>query len=389
MAAPNGTDPKRAVLAENLRRLRTARKLSQGTLADRANLSRVGYRNIETGAAEPKPETLARLARALDVSLEDLVRPIRRLESVRFRKRKKMTSREQLLADVARWIENYAFVEELLDAREPFRLATLTKRRSKLLPVLAAERARKAMGLGTEESIRDICGLLEDNGIKVYTPQVASEGFFGLSLGPVDGGPAVVVNTWDRITVERWIFTAAHELGHLLLHPDAYDVDETEEREEEEREADLFASQFLMPDKVFQKEWQQARGLSFVQAVLKLKGIFRVSWKTVVFRIASTAPDPGRVWASFYGGYRRETGRKLGGTEEPDGLSADEFRQSPSPVARASEEPQHLPPGIFRQDRLGRLVRQAVEEDRITLSRAAELLEISTGEMRALARTWF
>jgi hypothetical protein len=32
-----------------------------------------------------------------------------------------------------------------------------------------------------------------------------------------DGGPAVVVNVWGRLSVERWIFTAAHELGHLMI----------------------------------------------------------------------------------------------------------------------------------------------------------------------------
>jgi len=34
---------------------------------------------------------------------------------------------------------------------------------------------------------------------------------------------------WERLSVERWIFTAAHELGHLLLHLDAYDVSKTDD----------------------------------------------------------------------------------------------------------------------------------------------------------------
>lgn len=53
-----------------------------------------------------------------------------------------------------------------------------------------------------------------------YPKEVMSDGFFGLSIGPTDRGPLVVVNVWGRISVERWILTAAHELGHLLLHPD-------------------------------------------------------------------------------------------------------------------------------------------------------------------------
>lgn len=39
--------------------------------------------------------------------------------------------------------------------------------------------------------------------------------------------------------MERWIFTAAHELGHLLLHPDAYDVSQSEDRAPEILRLDL------------------------------------------------------------------------------------------------------------------------------------------------------
>ncbi|ADG07796.1 protein of unknown function DUF955 [Kyrpidia tusciae DSM 2912] len=62
-----------------------------------------------------------------------------------------------------------------------------------------------------------------------------------------DGGPAIVVNTWDRISVERRIFSAAHELGHLLLHLSVYRVEEESEVKAQENEANLFASHFLMP----------------------------------------------------------------------------------------------------------------------------------------------
>lgn len=57
-------------------------------------------------------------------------------------------------------------------------------------------------------------------------------------------------------------FTAAHELAHLLLHPDL-DVMHRElpldgpgqQRSWEEREADWFASEFLMPEKQLRKEF--------------------------------------------------------------------------------------------------------------------------------------
>ena len=42
-----------ASLSHNLRRLRDARKLSQADVAEKAQLSRVAYGNIESGAAQP------------------------------------------------------------------------------------------------------------------------------------------------------------------------------------------------------------------------------------------------------------------------------------------------------------------------------------------------
>lgn len=377
------------VLAENLRRLRLAKKLSQGELASRAGLSRVGYRNIETGAAVPKADTLARLGAALEVGLDDLVRPVERLTAVRFRARKRMTTREAILADVVRWLEGYAHVESVLGERDTTTFDALAMRiakmRSRPRPIAAARMTREGLDIGERDSIRDICGLLEDNGIKVFAPVFATDQLFGLSVGAADAGPAVVVNTWERITVERRIFTAAHELGHLLLHQSAYDVTRTEEPEGEEKEADLFASHFLMPDELFQKEWNEARGLPFVDAVLKVKGIFKVSWRTVVHRVASAHAEPNRVWQTFYSQYSRQYGRSPSGVEE-EGLADDAFQ--PTPAVRPGEEPDHLTPNAFKEDRLRRLVRRALDEEQITSSRAAEILDVSVTEMRSLASSW-
>lgn len=379
-----------AVLGENLRRLRQAQKLSQTELAKQARLSRVGYRNIESGSASPKADTLARLANCLGVGLDDLLRPVARLQSVRFRARKKMTTREALLADVARWLDSYVELEDMLGEHVEFALNDVRKEfsgRGKRRPIKVAAAARKALQLRSDETIRDICGLLEDHGVKVYAPEIASDQFFGLSVGLADQGPAVVVNTWERITVERWIFTAAHELGHLLLHHDAYDVDRTEEPEDEEKEADLFASHFLMPHDVFESEWNEARGLPFLDAVLKVKSIFRVSWKTVVYRVAEGHSDPGLVWRKFYGEHKRRYRRSLSGKTELNGLPPEVFH-SPSPAERLSEEPEHLNASLFREDRLRRLARQALDEERISLSRTAELLDLSMRDMRRLADSW-
>ncbi|MEO8901717.1 MAG: ImmA/IrrE family metallo-endopeptidase, partial [Polyangiaceae bacterium] len=235
--------------------------------------------------------------------------------------------------------------------------------------------------------VRDVCGLLEQNGVKVFTPKLASEGFFGLSIAESDGGPAVVVNVWERLSVERWIFTAAHELGHLLLHLDAYDVNQADEDSAQEKEADTFASHFLMPAELFTQELEDARGLPLVKLVLKLKRVFRVSWKSVLYRIASQTPEGGRLWPKFQNEYRALAGRTLGKADEPDGLAAEDFR-SVRPSPKAADEPEHLVEGDFVEDRLFLLVRRAVEGDEISVGRAAEVLGIDLVTMRDVVNSW-
>jgi Zn-dependent peptidase ImmA (M78 family)/transcriptional regulator with XRE-family HTH domain len=365
--------------------------MSQAQVAEEARISRLGYRNIEAGAVVPRVDSLMQIAAALGVRVEQLFVPVRNLNGVRFRAQKKMTTREQVLADVSRWLEDYCALEALLGERTPFAFGRVIKQLGSLgtgdqRPIEAAALARAAVGVGPNDLIRDVCGLLEDHGVKVITPRIASEGFFGLSVNDADGGPAVVVNVWERISVERWIFTAAHELAHLLLHLNAYDIARADEDKAEEREADTFAGHFLMPEHLFEKEWSETRGLALVERVLKVKRIFRVSYRSVLYRIAARSSSPKDVWIRFQVEHRKRAGRTLGGADEPERLLAGDFRGRPA--ARVADEPQRLVEADFMKDRLSRLVRLAVDQEAITLERAAEILRIDLEQMKDRARSW-
>lgn len=376
-------------IALNVRRLRMAKDFSQERLAGKSGLSRAAYRNIETGKSEPRVSNLQAIAAALEVSIQQLVEPVQELRAVRFRSKKRMRSREQVLVDVGRWLRDFDDIEDILDDREPYKLDDIRKQLKvrKNRGEAAAALAREAFGLDTEEPVRDICGLLESGGIKVGEQKVASHDFFGLSVAAAGGGPAVVVNTWERISVERWIFTAAHELGHLILHLSDFDVIHSDEAKEHEQEANAFAAPFLMPEVSFRKEWDETYGLAFVDRVLKVKRIFRVSYRTVLHRLAAGYRGPGNIWARFQADFRRRYGRSLLRDDEPDALAQDAFRAS-FPEDRSAGEPDSLSPADFIQDRLSRLVRQAIEQEKISLGRGAEVLGISLQEMRDLTASW-
>ena len=366
----------------NVARLRLDRQLTQAVLAAKAGVSRVELGKIERGMVVPRVSTLADLANALQVPVGDLITPVRPLESVRFRAKARVHGREQILAMVSKWLDAYSDLEADLNERERFRLANSSSR--DLDPKETARSARSAAELRPEEPIRDICGLLEGNGVKLLLLETKRDSFFGLSVAERDGGPAVVVNTWDRISVERWIFTAAHELGHLLLHPSEYRRNATELPTEAEREADAFAGEFLMPEEAFQTEWNATRGHSLLLRVLKVKRIFRVSYKTVLHRLVESRRETTAVWRAFQGQHRGYFGKTLRSTEEPAALRKSEFAWK----WNRSGEPEGLTEHDFIEDRLSRLVRRGIEEERISFGRAAEILGITRDEMRKQARDW-
>ena len=61
-------------IGKNVRRFRQALKLSQEKLAQKSNLSTFVVSRIEVGKNSPTYKTLCKLAKGLNVSVEELVR---------------------------------------------------------------------------------------------------------------------------------------------------------------------------------------------------------------------------------------------------------------------------------------------------------------------------
>lgn len=380
-------------LGRNLQRLRLARGLSQDKLAQAAGISRMGYINIERCLSEPRPDTVRALAKALQVRVPELLVETPTLKRVRFRSLKRLKRREQVLVEVGQKLRDFVELETQLKAADSEDFDSLravaSDVRQQGMPAVAMA-MRSCFGLTPNEPVHDICGLLEHQGIKVLSVNMATDAFLGLSVSEEDGGPAVVVNTWERLPVEHWIFSAAHELAHLLLHLQAYKVDEELEDKDEERDADAFASYFLMPDAVFRREWEATVGLPLFDRVLKVKRVFRVSWRTVLYRLTEGLSDTNqrkRLWIHFSKAYQQRNSRVLLKMDEPEGVGVDAYRAL-SDLHKAGPEPAGMDRHDFQGDRIWRLVRQATMGGEITLARGAEILDISLNDMRDLAESW-
>lgn len=139
---------------------------------------------------------------------------------------------------------------------------------------------------------------------------------------------------------------------------------------------------------MFWDEWREAAGLSLYDRVLKVKRVFRVSWRTVVYRVSQRLPEGerSRLWIQVNTEHSRRTGRPILKLTEPNGVAEEVFRAGGRRLAGA--EPAGMDTHDFQGDRLARLVRRGVEEEEISLSRAAEVLGISLADMRELAKSW-
>ena len=362
-----------SAIAENLRRLREAKGVSDTDLAKKASLSLDDYRSMEEGKSTPSMGALGAVALGLDVPLRHLVEKVRPLSKVRFRAKTHLPEREQILVDVSRWFYDFSEIEDMLGDHITNKLDKIHEQLSAADdPITSASLARRELGLKEDEPINHIRTLLESSGIKVGAVKWPSKTFFGLSIADEEHGPAVVINTWEGIPVERWIFTAAHELGHLVLHSSDYSTDQAEESDDRERGADKFASAFLMPSGAFHRAWDSTSERRFIERVMEIKKAFNVSYKTVLFRLGEKYPKTN-LWARFHWEHKFHYRVSLSSSTEPQPLSEEAFS---GPVT-----------SNFATARLPRLVRKAVEKGEISIGSGAEVVEISLHEMRELMKS--
>lgn len=359
-------------LSRNLKRRRLVLGLDQGQLAERVEISRVAYCNIENGKAEPREDTLAKLCAALEISPFDLVKETFEPKALNFRIRKTLSAREracseQTLADACQWLHDYCFLESEAEKKQGHNfLSTHERQANESIPEFAL-RVRKNV-LADGRPIDLIGGILEERGVKLLPMPFLTAKCFGFSFGREDGGPAIVVNSNPDISHERQLFTLLHELGHLALHHDAYRPGFQDEDKTQEQEADFFAAHFLMPGDLFNKTWDANFDLPWFERVIEVKRVFKVSYLTVLRRLSDTSRDPAgyqRKLMMFQSAYEKRFGRKLDRLTEPCPVDFE-----------------------IKAKRMLALARKDYEDQRITLSRLAEILGVGLLEAREQVARW-
>ncbi|EKN3571899.1 helix-turn-helix domain-containing protein [Yersinia enterocolitica] len=236
----NDKESRRLFNPSRLKLARIRRKLTLKELAEATGLSSrivIEYEK-EYCLYEPTPATVIAYSKALNYpesfffgdDLEN-IDP----STVSFRSLRRTKAADQHAAIGAGGLG--VIVANYFDARFNLPVSSLPDMRG-TTPEAAAEALREEWHLG-KKSVPNMVHLLEKNGVKVFFLSENTADIDAFSFWK-DSIPYIFLNT--KKTGERSRFDAAHELGHLVMHRHG-----VLQGADIEKEADAFASAFLMP----------------------------------------------------------------------------------------------------------------------------------------------
>ena len=98
-------------LAENLRKIRKNKKLTQFELAIKCDLSEAMIKNIELNRSWPSEKTLSQITKALDIDIYKLFLPV--AADREQKKEIKMSIKEEIIKEIRRYIDRQIDLIEL------------------------------------------------------------------------------------------------------------------------------------------------------------------------------------------------------------------------------------------------------------------------------------
>jgi Zn-dependent peptidase ImmA (M78 family)/transcriptional regulator with XRE-family HTH domain len=360
-----------------IRKQREAMQMTVGQLAQRVGVSRNTITNYEAGKTEPSASDLVRLSSAMGCAIGDLLHsnatPPPRFA---FRAHAPLRKDPSITVTARKYLRAYEEIEEIMDSRLCGKLrkficdsdGPLTDREIEM----AADTLRQTSGLH-DTGPENIARVLEGLGVRTLFFDHEGKGLEGLST--IQDGMVLVMLRNRKKVVERTIFSAAHELGHLVLHPQLFtsDNDDIEvDTKRYEKEADRFAGNFLVPSDELVRIWKEERlkKLSLFNALIMLKRVFHVSFHCL---------------------YRRVTELELAQAVEP-GIFINQIKRQLGiigPATMEDLEPDPLKPEVlFKTTRFSRLIRSAFLQEMIGVSKVAEMFQVTVEKAQEITMEW-
>lgn len=173
-----------------------------------------------------------------------------------------------------------------------------------------ADEQRRLLGLAGMGAISLIPALWH-RGINVLFLDMGTSDISGLSICDEGYGCFIIVNSNEKISVERQLFTAAHEYGHIVLHRPIYKrkIRQSEPHSKKKNlldsMADCFASRLLCPPNQLQpyaEELSYAKGdlNKIVGIAIPIKVQMQISLQSVMMGLKRYGMIPAKTVSEFY-----------------------------------------------------------------------------------------
>lgn len=255
---------------------RESRGLTQQQLVSLVpNLNQGNYSKMEKGILKVSDEVLIGISEALKYPVTFFYKKSVSTPVSSFYYRKRASTSKKVLSELEAKFDIFRMlVDDLLDSVDvPEFLMPQYDPSQNIRPEEAAARIREFLKL-PKGPIKNLVPVLEAAGIIVYFMKANVEKFDGITLITDSGQPIIFVN--DSMPNDRKRFTIAHELGHLVLHIPFNSL----LIGDEESDANLFASEFLMPQFECRAE---LRNLKFSNLAF-LKSYWLVSKAAILYK---------------------------------------------------------------------------------------------------------
>lgn len=270
-------------IGKNLKRIRLLKNLSLKDAGNLLNMTATAISKYEKGEILPDSKKLIDFANAYNVKSIELLKVynVPKMKFTSFRKKKRLTGQnlellEELIQDeVAKYLE---IIEMNNIDTDNIKLKKYSCNNLEDAEK-AANDFRNYIKISNKQPISDLINILENLGIiiiQIKNPDNRFDDFDGLSEF-VNNIPVIVLLDGIKDGA-RQRFTIAHELGHLILNINNDKLDE-------ERLCNRFASALLMPKEAIINEFGYSRGNINFFELTAFKNEFKVSYTAIVYRL--------------------------------------------------------------------------------------------------------
>jgi Zn-dependent peptidase ImmA (M78 family)/transcriptional regulator with XRE-family HTH domain len=283
------------LIGERLKKAREALGYTQEDVAEKLNIGRPRYSDIENGKRDVPLKELYRFCEFLGRPIEYFIKEKLVLDNgfkVLFRKTGGDEEIAKVIVEFETLCEQMCALEEIIGAKIRLPMIedyTYEKDRLGFWGKHYANYERQRLSLG-QAPLRNLDQILEEKcALRIFHLPIPEErGIFGMFTYDEQMGGCVLINT--NANFGKQLFSLAHEYAHFVFHKGRLGIISFEKEKDtlDESLADHFASDFLMPEEavneIFNIRIKNRKEIT-AEDIIYLAEYFGVSFQAMIYKL--------------------------------------------------------------------------------------------------------